>query len=95
MHLAQELARLMDLDQKFAESNKTIEHYKSLLEKHRLEIPEENLHNEDDFMVSFFRVNSTIQKQPSCEKGCSLQISQGEKRCEIKGGGQEMAVMVG
>ena len=25
----------------------------------------------------------------------SLQKSQGEKRCEIKGGGQEMAVMVG
>ena len=28
------------------------------------------------------------------KKGCGLQKSQGEKRCEIKGGGQEMAVMV-
>ena len=36
-----------------------------------------------------------IKKQPSCKKGCGLQKSQGEKRCEIKGGGQEMAVMVG
>ena len=36
------------------------------------------------------------QKQPSCKKGCSLQKSmQGEKRCEIQGDGQEMAVMVG
>ena len=29
------------------------------------------------------------------KKGCGLQKSQSEKRCEIKGGGQEMAVMVG
>ncbi|XP_065914838.1 uncharacterized protein [Dysidea avara] len=64
MHLAQELARLMDLDQKFAESNKTIEHYKSLLEKHRLEIPEENLHNEDDFMISS-ATGSTVNDAPS------------------------------
>ena len=28
------------------------------------------------------------------KKGCGLQKSQGEKRCEIKGGSQEMAVMV-
>ena len=35
------------------------------------------------------------RKQPSCKKGYSLQKSQGEKRSEIKGGSQEMAVMVG
>ena len=35
------------------------------------------------------------QKQPSCKKGCGIQKSLGEKRCEIKGGGQEMAVMIG
>ena len=35
------------------------------------------------------------QKQPSCKKECGLQKSQGEKRFEIQGGGQEMAVMVG
>ena len=33
-------------------------------------------------------------KQPSCKK-CAPQKSQGEKRCEIQGGCQEMAVMVG
>ena len=36
------------------------------------------------------------QKQPSCKKKeCGPQKDQDEKRCEIKGGGQEMAVMVG
>ena len=35
------------------------------------------------------------QKQPSCKKRYGLQKSQDEKRCEIQGGGQEMAVMVG
>ena len=34
-------------------------------------------------------------KQPSCKKECSPQKGYGEKRCEIQGGGQEMAVMVG
>ena len=32
--------------------------------------------------------------QPSCKKDCSPQKGQGEKSCEIKGGSQEMAVMV-
>ena len=35
------------------------------------------------------------QKQPSCKKRCGPHKGQGEKRCEIQGGGQEMAVMVG
>ena len=35
-------------------------------------------------------------KQPtSCKKECSPQKGQGEKRYEIQGGGQEMAMMVG
>ena len=29
------------------------------------------------------------------KKGCNLLKSQGEKRCEIQGGSQEMAVIVG
>ena len=35
------------------------------------------------------------QKQPSCKKRCGPHKGHGEKRCEIQGGGQEMAVMVG
>ena len=35
-------------------------------------------------------------KQPSCKKKeCGPQKGQGEKRCEIQGGSQEMAGMVG
>ena len=34
-------------------------------------------------------------KQPSCKKECGPQKGYGEKRCEIQGGSQEMAVMVG
>ena len=35
------------------------------------------------------------QNSQAVKKGCGLQKSQGEKRCEIKGCGQEMVVMVG
>jgi len=34
-------------------------------------------------------------KQPSCKKSVHPQEGHCEKRCEIQGGGQEMAVMVG
>jgi len=34
-------------------------------------------------------------KQPSCKKSVWPQKGHSEKRCEIQGGGQEMAVMVG
>ena len=34
-------------------------------------------------------------KRPICKKECGPQKGYGGKRCEIKGGGQEMAVMVG
>ena len=42
-----------------------------------------------------YRLNLSNQKQPSCKKRCGPQKGHGEKRCEIQGGGQEMAVMVG
>jgi len=34
-------------------------------------------------------------KQPTCKKGVWFQEVHCEKGCEIQGGGQEMAVMVG
>ena len=43
-------------------------------------------------MILLYKSN---QKQPSCKKRCGPQKGHGEKRCEIQGGGQEMAVMVG
>ena len=36
-----------------------------------------------------------IQNSQAVKKVCGLQKGYGEKRCEIQGGGQEMAVMVG
>ena len=36
-----------------------------------------------------------IQNSQAVKKVCGSQKSYGEKRCEIQGGSQEMAVMVG
>ena len=36
-----------------------------------------------------------IQNSQAVKKVCGPQKGYGEKRCEIQGGGQEMAVMVG
>ena len=36
-----------------------------------------------------------IQNSQAVKKECGPEKSYGEKRCEIQGGGQEMAVMVG
>ena len=36
-----------------------------------------------------------IQNSQAVKKECGPQKGYGEKRCEIQGGGQEMAVMVG
>ena len=36
-----------------------------------------------------------IQNSQAVKKECGLQKGYGEKRCDIQGGGQEMAVMVG
>ena len=42
------------------------------------------------------RVNDNlIQNSQAVKKVCGPQKGYGEKRCEIQGGGQEMAVMVG
>ena len=43
----------------------------------------------------FDKYKESNPKQPSCKKKCGPQKGYGEKRCEIQGGGQEMAVMVG
>ena len=45
----------------------------------------------------FLSTNSIhlIQNSQAVKKKCGPQKGYGEKRCEIQGGGQEMAVMVG
>ena len=48
--------------------------------------------NTRPYLIMLYESN---QKQPSCKKRCGPQKGHGEKRCEIQGGGQEMAVMVG
>ena len=40
-------------------------------------------------------VINLIQNSQAVKKVCGPQKGYGEKRCEIQGGGQEMAVMVG
>ena len=39
--------------------------------------------------------NYLIQNSQAVKKECGPEKGYGEKRCEIQGGGQEMAVMVG
>ena len=43
------------------------------------------------FMIHIY----LIQNSQAVKKVCGPQKGYGEKRCEIQGGGQEMAVMVG
>ena len=43
----------------------------------------------------FHAKNYLIQNSQAVKKVCGPQKGYGEKRCEIQGGGQEMAVMVG
>ena len=45
--------------------------------------------------ISYVFIILSNPKQPSCKKVCGPQKGYGEKRCEIQGGGQEMAVMIG
>ena len=40
-------------------------------------------------------IHNLIQNSQAVKKVCGPQKGYGEKRCEIQGGGQEMAVMVG
>ena len=48
---------------------------------------------------TFIRVTAVleylIQNSQAVKKECGPEKGYGEKRCEIQGGGQEMAVMVG
>jgi len=46
------------------------------------------------YLHSMQKVKSN-PKQPSCKKKRVAQKGHSEKRCEMQGGGQEMAVMVG
>ena len=48
--------------------------------------------------MNFLKLSQKVlsnPKQPAVKKVCGPQKGYGEKRCEIQGGGQEMAVMVG
>ena len=51
--------------------------------------------NGDICNVFVYLLTVSNQKQPSCKKRRGPHKGHGEKRCEIQGGGQEMAVMVG
>ena len=51
------------------------------------------LHERSD--CSLLHVDNLIQNSQAVKKVCGPQKGYGEKRCEIQGGGQEMAVMVG
>ena len=48
-----------------------------------------------DIMIKVLMIYVSKPKQPSCKKRVRLQKGQSGKKCEIQGGGQEMAVMVG
>ena len=56
-----------------------------------LVIPRSSVHNLQSFACQF----NLIQNSQAVKKVCGPQKGYGEKRCEIQGGGQEMAVMVG
>ena len=46
-------------------------------------------------LLYYFSLNrDLIQNSQAVKKVCGPQKGYGEKRCEIQGGGQEMAVMV-
>ena len=56
------------------------------------------------FIIILFRISPKklslciyylIQNSQAVKKECGPEKGYGEKRCEIQGGGQEMAVMVG
>ena len=54
------------------------------------------LHDENDPPCEVYSSQcNLIQNSQAVKKVCGPQKGHGEKRCEIQGGGQEMAVMVG
>jgi len=46
-------------------------------------------------LPSLYAITKRSEIQPSCKKRVLPQKGYSEKRCEIHGGGQEMAMMVG
>ena len=46
-------------------------------------------------LLLLWQLSNLIQNSQAVKKVCGPQKGYGEKRCEIQGGGQEMAVMVG
>ena len=46
-------------------------------------------------ILESYCIYNLIQNSQAVKKVCGPQKGYGEKRCEIQGGGQEMAVMVG
>ena len=46
-------------------------------------------------VLLYRNILNLIQNSQAVRKECGPQKGYGEKRCEIQGGGQEMAVMVG
>ena len=51
--------------------------------------------NQQCVTITQSRLANLIQNSQAVKKVCGPQKGYGEKRCEIQGGGQEMAVMVG
>ena len=49
----------------------------------------------DSIKLKFSSYYYLIQNSQAVKKECGPEKGYGEKRCEIQGGGQEMAVMVG
>ena len=49
----------------------------------------------NDIKLQFTCIANLIQNSQAVKKECGPEKGYGEKRCEIQGGGQEMAVMVG
>ena len=47
------------------------------------------------YLILVKRYSNLIQNSQTVEKECGPQKGYVKKRCEIQGGGQEMAVMVG
>ena len=52
-------------------------------------------YNYSIFAVNLPVISNLIQNSQAVKKVCGPQKGYGEKRCEIQGGSQEMAVMVG
>ena len=46
-------------------------------------------------VYKYKKKRNLIQNSQAVKKECGPEKGYGEKRCEIQGGGQEMAVMVG